>query len=177
MQELKVWFDEGIIDISIIERYEKKTGYKFPKAYKKILSKHNGLHPKNNNFIFTEEGLNNTSKYANYPESDIVFLRYYENPTVFDSYNIENYLIRDDDNALKPHTIIFGENGGGDYIAFDYSDNLTGDSPKIVFIYHDETDGDTTEFIYGYAKTEFIANSFEEFIDMLFEFNEEEEIY
>jgi hypothetical protein len=107
-----------------------------------------------------------------YPSSEIVFLSYYENPTGFKSDDIEYYLVRTDDNPLKPHTVVFGYDGGGDMIAFDYSDNPTGDNPKIIFLYHDDRDGDKTEFVYGYYKTEFIANSFEEFIDMLYEFKD-----
>ncbi len=173
MQELIVYRDKGTIDISIIERYEKKTGYRFPKTYKELLSKHNGLYPENNNFIFPDTRI----KYPddNQPESDIVFLRFYEYPTGLDNSNIEDYFVRNDDNALKPHTIVFGENAAGDMIAFDYSDNPKGDNPKIIYVYHDEWDDDISEFVHGYNKTEFIANSFEEFIDMLFEYNDEDE--
>ncbi len=91
MQELIVYRDKGTIDINVIERYEKKIGYKFPKTYKELLSKHNGLYPENNNFILPDTLI----KYPddNYPDSDIVFLRFYECPTGLDNSNIEDYFI------------------------------------------------------------------------------------
>jgi len=161
MKKLKVYRDEGPIDISIIEKYEEEIGYKFPKAYKELISKHNGLYPENNAIVFPDSQDGSAS-------ACFVFLTYFENPSESNGDDITRYsLIRDEDNALRPHTVVFGDTGAGDMIAFDYSDNPNGDNPRIVFIWHDDWDDDTTEFVDGYRKTKFIANSFEEFIDCL----------
>ena len=56
--------------------------------------------------------------------------------------------------------IPFGENGGGDYICFDYRNDKTTDNPPIVIWNHDM----------GLKhRVVFIANNFEEFINMLHE--------
>ena len=56
--------------------------------------------------------------------------------------------------------IPFGENGGGDYICFDYRHDKTTDNPPIVIWNHDM----------GLKhRVVFVANNFEEFINMLHE--------
>ncbi|MBR1479337.1 MAG: SMI1/KNR4 family protein [Alphaproteobacteria bacterium] len=55
--------------------------------------------------------------------------------------------------------IPFGDDGGEGEIFFDYSDDHNSDNPQIVMI----AEGTET----------FIANSFEEFIDMLYEYKDE----
>ena len=43
MQELKIYRDEGIVNPLLIEEQEVILGCKFPKIYKELISKHNGM--------------------------------------------------------------------------------------------------------------------------------------
>jgi cell wall assembly regulator SMI1 len=175
MKEIEVYRDEGEVDISVIENFEKKIGYKLPLEYKKLLSKHNGLYPENNDFIFLEDKEEKEKAPIKYSSGGVVFLAFYEYPELGPSYsNIENYQDRYVDHPLPPHTIVFGDRGGDDMIAFDYRDNPTGDNPKIILLYHDWFDEDETEFAGGYYKAKLISNSFEEFMDSLFKEDEVE---
>ncbi|ENV45990.1 SMI1/KNR4 family protein, partial [Acinetobacter schindleri] len=51
---IDVYTDHGQIDRKIIEDYAESIGYKFPKSYVELLSKHNGLTPQNNYFEFLD---------------------------------------------------------------------------------------------------------------------------
>ncbi|MEV9615620.1 hypothetical protein [Aliarcobacter butzleri] len=55
-------------------------------------------------------------------------------------------------------------------MCFNYRDNPRTDNPKIVLVYHDdyiENEDGTSHMVVN-----FVANSFEEFIDMLYEYKE-----
>ena len=56
--------------------------------------------------------------------------------------------------------IPFGDNGGGDYICFDYRKCNT-DNPPIILWFHDANPTD--------ARVAFVADNFEEFVNMLYE--------
>ena len=80
--------------------------------------------------------------------NSIELLKYDEDPDWDDKYKFEDGLIP------------FGENGSGDMICFDYRKDRTTDNPPIVIWNHDM----------GLEhRVVFIANNFEEFINMLHE--------
>jgi len=159
MKELKVYRDEGSVDISIIDKYEEEICYKFPKAYKELISKHNALYPEDNIFSYFDEVTEEEE------ENAIVFY-------AFDNENLDP-LYRDgivgdflyiDEDYFQKGVIPFGETGNGDFICFDYRDDLKeGGNPKIVLVHHDAFYDDDKYMI------SFLANSFEEFVDSLYE--------
>ncbi|WP_228269904.1 SMI1/KNR4 family protein [Acinetobacter seifertii] len=46
--DIAAFSDYGEIDAKIIENYAETLGFKFPKSYVQLLSKHNGLTPEKN---------------------------------------------------------------------------------------------------------------------------------
>ncbi|MDR1488613.1 MAG: SMI1/KNR4 family protein [Holosporales bacterium] len=66
----------------------------------------------------------------------------------------------DDYIYFEERLIPFGDTGGGDFICFDYR-NHDGDNPPIILWTHDVYDNS--------KRISFIANNFEEFINMLHE--------
>ncbi|WP_058948654.1 SMI1/KNR4 family protein [Acinetobacter schindleri] len=75
---IDVYTDHGQIDRKIIEDYAESIGYKFPKSYVELLSKHNGLTPQNNYFEFLDHNNEFTEALLHKPIckgffSDIIF--------------------------------------------------------------------------------------------------------
>jgi hypothetical protein len=68
------------------------------------------------------------------------------------------------DNYLKPaeffpnNLLAFGENGGGNFICFDYRNNPKTNDPPIVYWDHEADVGKDVSFI---------ANNFDDFLEML----------
>jgi len=166
MRVLNIDSDEGEIDIAIIEEFEKYIGFCLPHNYKRLISKHNGLYPLEDSYDF----INVYGK----KDKGAVFFRNYlqiEEEGKFDGDAMDKSLhIGDPEYYGIPGLVDFGGYGNGDYICFDYRDNLKTCNPKVVHVYHDD-----------YTKNEdgtlsmtvnFVANSFEEFIDMLYEDDE-----
>ena len=157
MKRVSVFHDEGEIDIGIVNQYERQTGYVFPALYKRLISQHNALYPENDSFGFLDQ---NGGKCT----SSIVFYGYDTERTCNDILYLEQ---RSSDHPLPPHVVVFGRDGGGNMVAFDYSDNPKGDNPKVIFVYHDRLDGNQQEFEGGYYITAYVADSFGEFMDIL----------
>jgi len=160
MRILNIDSDEGEIDISIIEDFEKYIGFCLPNEYKKLLSKYDGLYPIEDSYDFI-------NVYGEKYEGAIAFISYGDGE-MFDSQGITDPV-----NYGIPNLVAFGDFGNGDVICFDYRDNLKTCNPKVVHVYHD----DYTENEDGTSSmtVNFVANSFEEFIDMLYEDSEEDE--
>lgn len=71
-----------------------------------------------------------------------------------------------------PNLIGIGSTAEGDTLCFDYRDDPKTCEPKVVLLVHDEyeeTNGTT------HMKIENIADSFDEFLDMLYEYKDNEE--
>lgn len=143
---IDVYTDHGQIDRKIIEDYAESIGYKFPKSYVELLSKHNGLTPQNNYFEFLDH--NNE-----FTDRDVYFYSYgYEEIEIWDEEDRKKYedsikkyeaieLNQPDEymyEFMDKHIVIFGECAGGDLLAFDYRDDLDTDEPSITLIYHDD---------------------------------------
>lgn len=155
MKQIEILYDYGMIDEKVIETFEKKIQYKLPLEYKKLLVKHNGLTAVQN--IFTFINFKNELD-----ESSISFLGFGEWPVLDLMEDYQNFDIYGYDGI-----VVFGVNGAGDYICFDYRKDSTSLEPEIVFMNHDQYVKDEN----GEPKMAIskIANSFEEFIDMLHE--------
>jgi hypothetical protein len=158
MKEVSVFHDSGPIELSVIESFEEKVGYNFPDNYKRLLSKHNELYPEAGFFNFTNKIDDKIDC------RDINFLGF--GAEVTNASHIER--AQEQDNCLRTGVVIFGCSANGDYIGFDYRLKLTSDNPSVVVIFHDYFDDDNKMLISPVAET------FEDFINMLYEYDEEE---
>lgn len=74
------------------------------------------------------------------------------------------YKFQDNDGLGYDKVIVFGVNGRGDYIAFDYRQNPTTDDSLVVIMYHDD-------FIEENGKSKMrvvkVADTFDEFLKLL----------
>lgn len=155
--QLKIYRDNGVLSEEIFGSVEKEINYFFSKLYREIVVKHDGMRLYNNIFDFT-------NVYGEIDERDVNFLS-------FDDNEVENILaeqyVSDPQYAGVPHLVAFAICANGDYVCLDYRDNPTGNDPKVVLMYHDdhiENEDGTTSMVVNH-----VANSFEEFMDMLHE--------
>lgn len=127
---------------------------KLPKSYLEILSFADKLRIKDNCILYKSDSMDDYEVSAIYfiscknidsDESDVVDL--HNNPPEF----------------FPEGLIAFGEDGGGNYICFDY--RTSNDDPKIVIWEHDAEQGNDISFV---------ADNFEEFILNLISYEESE---
>ena len=161
MKEFTVFMDEGPINNSLIESFEHNINYCLPFNYKLIITKHNRLRVYEDTFDFV-------NIYGNKDNRGLTFLGYGD----IKYGKIEDSLYVSDPQYYGiPNLVAFGECGNGDIICFDYRDDPKGCNPKVVLVYHDDyitqEDG-TIQMVVN-----FVANSFEEFMDMLYEYKDE----
>lgn len=164
MKNIDILSDEGQIDIKIIEEYSNIIGYKFSKNYIDLISNHNGLYlGEQDTFRYFDEVVQKKE------ENGIYFYFFKENNTyeLGDSSSSMVYFLMDNEDFQKG-IIPFGGTGNGDYICFDYRNNLKSDNPKIVLVHHDADDDE------GNLIISFLGNDFEEFMDSLYEYQDEE---
>ena len=152
-----VYRDKGKNNTDAIEALESFLNYSLPDAYREIIKNHDGLRVIKDIFDFT-------NFYGQSDERDVNFLSLKEE----ESENIyRSQYVSDPLHYGTPHLVAFGICANGDNICFDYRDNPTGNNPKVVLVYHDdyqeEDDGSS------YATINHVADSFEEFMDMLHE--------
>ncbi|MHA3060350.1 SMI1/KNR4 family protein [Acinetobacter sp. ANC 4631] len=167
--DIAVFSDYGEIDTKIIENYAETLGFKFPKSYVQLLSKHNGLTPENNYFQFLDHNNEITDR-------DVYFYSYgYKEIEIWDEEDRIKYQnaiksydaieLNQPDEYMYENMIIFASCAGGDFIAFDYRNDPNTDNPSITLIYHDDLieispNGDKLRAIK-------IANSFNSFMTEL----------
>ncbi|MDR0695636.1 MAG: SMI1/KNR4 family protein [Holosporales bacterium] len=152
--------DSGTIPKYIIKDIESTYFTKFPKDYIDFITKHNAAYLKADVFDYFDqerekENSNGITFIAGQKISEfieILLSQSTDNPNDPDVWKFYRYF----DSRLIP----FGENGGGDFICFDYR-NHNGDNPPIVIWSHDVANNS--------KRISFIANNFEEFINMLHE--------
>jgi cell wall assembly regulator SMI1 len=160
VRRLEVYSDEGTIDISAIERFERKIGYRFPENYKQLLCAHDEFRPIENCFKFR-------NIYGAEDERDAAFYGYGETCTEkiarsqdFDIYGYEGI-------------VAIGTAANGDHICFDYRHDPTTTEPHVVLMYHDDyvvdKEGNTKMVV------NFVAPNFEAFVDLLYEYIDEED--
>jgi hypothetical protein len=148
--------DEGEISFDFINQIENKYAVKLPKRYVDFITKHNGA------CLY--------ARVFNYMDPNRASNEFNSNSIAFDSVeeiliHIENIQSGEEPDwdikyRFEDGLIPFGDNGGGDLICFDYRKNRDTDNPPIVIWNHDM----------GFEhRVVFIANSFEEFINMLHE--------
>lgn len=146
------WNENGIVYSQPKEEevlfIEKHIGIKLPQSYIALMLQHNGGNVVNSNFIYLDKynkdieigsiGTMLHLTWNEYPYDSVWGL--YSNPPEF----------------FPKGLIPFADDGGGNLTCFDY--RKTKKEPPIVFWVHDEPEGEDIHFI---------ADSFEEFINML----------
>ena len=156
MRKLTVYRDEGSIDMEMIEAFEKEIGYCLPVSYKQLISRHNELRIEEDTFDFI-------NVYKDNDERDIYFFGYGD----VESEHIKNQqYVSDPMEYGQKGLVAFGGCANGDIVCFDYRNDPKTCEPKIVLVYHDDyiehEDGTSTRVV------NHIANSFDEFLDMLY---------
>ena len=158
MRKLSISSDEGLVSTRTIQQFAEDVGVVFPVLYVSLLSKHDHLYPKENIFNFVNQ-------YGENDERDISFLGYKQNLGYEDIYS---YSCIDDEYGYAKKVIAFGISANGDYICFDY--RKYNENPCIILMYHDDfyedENGDTK------MVTSHIADSFDAFLDMLYELSD-----
>lgn len=163
--------DDGPVDAIAIRIIEKTLGIKFPSAYVEFITKHNGASLKNDCFDFFNVSVKRQDT-DGITFCDITEILWIERTDLLNSleYDREVELYsrehggKVDKVVYHPYfekgLVPFGGNGSGDHICFDYR-NKPMEWPPVVFWCHD---------VWGDAeRVSFIANTFEEFIEMLHE--------
>lgn len=147
------WFDyEGGTTVEDIERIERYFKIKLPEDYVKCALKYNGGTPDAFN-IFDINGDSGSFQNLidireNSPHGDII-----------ESYeNIKDRLI----GKIVP----FGKESCGNLICFDYRNST--ENPSVVFWDHERA------FLNPAEGLTFICNTFSEFLDLLYEYKEED---
>lgn len=159
MKFIKVFHDEGVVDIQLINDFENDIGYKLPNSYKNLLSQHNFLHPENCDFDFYDVSLGRIAS------RDITFLGF--GPNISGPSNIANAQWHDV--YGRDHVLVFGKTAGGDLVCFDYRSDPTTDNPSIVVMLHDYfNEKDNKMFVCS------VADSFEQFINSLYSVENED---
>jgi cell wall assembly regulator SMI1 len=147
--------DYGEVSIDIINELENKHKIILPNRYTEFIIKHDGASLNIDHFEYNDPNYDdgkgsNSIAFLNivYIQKCIDNIQSGEEPDWDIKYRFEDGLIP------------FGDNGGGDKICFDYRCNRNTDNPPIVIWNHDM----------GLEhRVVFIANNFEEFINMLHE--------
>lgn len=180
MNERIKWniYDAQLLDQALVEEVEKKLGVKFPKEYKECVIKYHGARPVQK--LFNVEGMERVfGKFLDYVK------RYSYSNTLLECYVNET----DEQYGTIPTGVIpFADDPSGNYICFDYGENSV--NPRIVFLNQDNCisldiiDGDWEESgidideyesekeaiqVLQRQTLQFVANSFEEFLNMLYE--------
>jgi hypothetical protein len=156
---LNVDSDQGEISKCALESVEKRFNIMLPEEYISFITKHNAAYLKTDVFDFIDPNL------CGRKSSDSFFFANAEKICykigLLQADNHEWPLEYQFEDGLIP----FGDNGGGDKICFDYRNNKITSDPQVVLWMHDM----------GFEhRVVFLANNFEEFINMLHEPKEDE---
>ena len=155
LESTNVYRDEGAISLEIVKKLEMGQNIVLPRPYVDFITSHNGARLDADVFDYSDpnssDGRNADSiafEKVETIQNSINTIKSGEDPDWGPEYLFEDGLIP------------FGENGGGDMICFDYRKDRTTNNPPIVIWNHDM----------GLEhRVVFIANNFEEFINMLHE--------
>lgn len=138
-----------------MKKNEQLIGYRFPDSYKKLISSYD-------QFRLIEDHFNFTNIYGKKDERDISFLGH-KNLTTGQIMGFQDY-----DTYGYEGIVTFGICANGDHICFDYRHDPETKEPHVILMYHDDyvtdKDGNLKRVI------NFVAPSFEAFIDMLYEY-------
>lgn len=163
LKEDNILCDDGELDENTFENAYKYIGVKLPNEYIKFIKKHNtsslfpcryfDFYDDKRRLRYDTDSLDFCNFLKIRENMDICLEQSTDDPNNQDRFKFYKY--------FSELLIPFGENGGGDYICFDYRKDPNSDNPPVVFWYHDVAEQED--------RTSFIANNFEEFINMLHE--------
>ncbi|MDR2629066.1 MAG: SMI1/KNR4 family protein [Puniceicoccales bacterium] len=167
LDKVNILLDYGEVEIEKIKEFERKLRISLPPLYVNFITKHNGASIFESDFDYSDPNRDGRKN-----GDSLAFLRSEEIESDMKSLLKQTTEDENDPNLFKFYhyfdkwLIPFGENGGGDFICFDYRNDKTTDNPPIVIWNHDM--GLKHRVI-------FIANNFEEFVGMLYESEEAKE--
>jgi hypothetical protein len=156
---MKIYRDYGEISSELIEQFEKTVNYQLPTKYVNLVRKHDAVIPENNGFTFR-------NIYGEKDERDVNFYSFKKDNEcgfIFDEQENVNNLT----NYGYLGIVTFAVTANGDYVCFDYRNNALTANPKVVLLYHDdfiENEDSTSSMVVNH-----VADSFEDFMDMLHE--------
>ncbi len=149
-----VLVDYGTIDIKQIIMLEENFSVIFPKKYTEFIIIHNGASLIIDSFNFYDNDLEQQNN------ASIAFIPIEKITKFMEGLLNES---KDDPGYFSQKLIPFGDDGGGNYMCFDYREHK-GNNPPIIYWNHS---------VYENSKRiSFIANSFEEFINMLHKYED-----
>ena len=165
-RNLRIYRDYGKANPKDIVEFEKKYNICLPKSYKELMLEHNGVR-------FEEDFFDFINSKGQEDGRDVNFYPIGQNSN-WEKKNMDyaNKNIQNPDYYGVPGLIGFGSTAEGDTVCFDYRDDPKTCEPKVILLVHDEYDDlpDGTSHMH----IEPIANSFDEFLDMLYEFKDED---
>lgn len=169
-------YDDSKLDISLIESTEKQIGVSFPESYKKCVLKYHGATPVQD--LFNVEGTQRVfGEFLGFDEND--------DETLLSYYIMETNEVT---GTIPKEVIPFANDPSGNYICFDYKNDKK--DPEIVFLNLDKcisleiVNDDWDEYginideyesiddaitILQRRSLQFIAKSFDDFLNMLYE--------
>ena len=164
-KHLHIFDDYGAIGKKYIEDFEKQYNICLPKTYKEFILKHNGG-------SFYESHFDFINKSGQEDMRCFLFKSFGEPERGKELITDTNLHLQDPNYYGVKGLIGFASTAEGDTVCFDYRDDPKTCEPKIALLVHDEYETDPDG--YEHMKVEYIANSFDEFLDMLYEFNDDD---
>lgn len=149
--------DDGKISEIVVHSFEKLQGITLPKNYVNFIIQHDGASLYADVFDYFDTPRQSVTS------NSIAFIKFEKIGRFIEGLLEESV---DDKDYFYKNLIPFGDNGGGDFICFDYRKNPKTDNPPIILWSHDVENNS--------QRISFIANNFEEFINMLYESNDED---
>lgn len=149
-----IYRDDGYISKDVIFSLEKYYKITLPAIYVDFIISHNGARLNADVFDYFDYNINAENS------ASIAFINAENIQHRVENIKSDREYDFDIKYKFEDGLIPFGDNGGGDLICFDYRKNQITDNPPIVIWNHDM----------GLKhRVVFIANNFEEFINMLHE--------
>jgi hypothetical protein len=150
MKHIDIVFGHGSVKDEEIQEVERELGVKFPSSFiNSIINNDKGV-PKRNCFKVL---MPNDEEWGSCIGCFLSFSK--NNNQKILKFNKEPA------EGFPSGYIAFAEDGGGDFICFDYSNNKNNDDPSIVYWSH--------EFSHLNNGISLLSNSFDDFMDMLYE--------
>jgi hypothetical protein len=169
MKKVNLLYSSGSVGLEIINGVEKRLKLRFSKKYVEHICQngHSGLtrdtfdfkniYEANYIWSYTIKNGIDTRDFGFYSyKPTLHYLTQIENSQNFDIYGHE-------------YLVAFGNTANGDYVCFDYRHDPNTDEPKVVLMFHDAYDDVTNKMLICP-----VAESFEAFMDSLYEYKDEE---
>ncbi|HDR0641754.1 SMI1/KNR4 family protein [Pasteurella multocida] len=161
-RDFGIYYDYGVVSQEIILDFEETFGIKLPKLYIELITKHNSPRLNRDHFNYYDFSTNEEEG------TEFIFKGFEtESNRHAPPENIYAQYLYDDEIYGYEHVYSFGSTACGDFICFDYRDNPKGSEPKICLVIHDEYDEETGKHLLFP-----VAENFEAFLDMLYDFDE-----